>query len=154
MLDYFPGWYPPCCPFLYYCFFHSLSPVCAHTCVSLSRCVSAVFFLPFSPILCLSLPSPASSVKWWTCSPHAVCHCHPSLQSWRWRGWPGCVWSGRDPLALQRRTTSTIFWRWRRKAQYVSHSLFFFLSREISWLKCMNDSAISATYYTYCLASM
>lgn len=96
--------------------------VCTHVCLSL--CLSCLF-LPFSPVLCLSLPSPASSVKWWTCSPHTVCHCHPSLQSWRWQGWPGCVWSGRGPLAHQRRTTSAIFWKWRRRARYVSHRFFF-----------------------------
>lgn len=114
-------------PFVH--FYVTVSSIhCLHVCVlphvCLSLCLSCLF-LPFSPVLCLSLSSPASSVKWWTCSPHTVCHCHPSLQNWRWQGWPGCVWSGRGPLALQRRMTSAIFWRWRRKARYVSHSLFF-----------------------------
>lgn len=91
--------------------------LCAHVCLSLTLSLSPVSFSPFLPVLCLSLPFPVSSVKWWTCSPHAVCHCHPSLQSWRWQGWPGCVWSGWGLLALQRRMTSTIYWRWRRKAR-------------------------------------
>lgn len=118
--------------------------LCVHVCLSL--CFSCLS-LPFSPALCLSLSSPASSVKWWTCSPHAVCHCHPSLQSWRWQGWPGCVWSGRGPLALPRRMTSTMFWRWRRKARYVSHS-FFFLNRNV----CLSemDRVFNVIFKTNC----
>lgn len=99
--------------------------ICVHMCVSHSvPPVSFSHSLPLSVSL-PSSPSPASSVKWWTCSPHAVCHCHPSLQSWRWQGWPGCVWSGRGPLALQKKMTSTTFWRWKRKARYVFFFLFF-----------------------------
>ena len=118
-LDYFPDGAITLVHFVCHCFFHSLSPfMCMYMCC-ISHSVSAVsssHSFPFS----VSLPSPASSVKWWTCSPHAVCHCHPSLQSWRWRESPGCVWNGRGPVALRKKTTSTIFWKWKRRARYVS----------------------------------
>lgn len=118
---------------------------CSHVCLSPRPSLSLSLSLSPPPILpSPRFLSPASSVKWWICSPHAVCHCHPSLQSWRWQGWPGYAWSGSGPPALQRRTTSTTFWRWRRRARYVFSRLQLTFNQKLSELQTGNRDEAAA----------
>lgn len=126
------GIFSTCCPFLCHLLYN-----CPHPFVDVR--LSLRLFVPSSPVVCLSLSSPASSVKWWTCSPHAVCHCHPSLQNWSWQEWPFLLWSGKGPAAHPRRMTSSIFWRWRKKARYISwfNTSFFHLISSLLRVICL-----------------